>query len=165
MQTFLPDRDYAVSAAVLDNRRLGKQILECYQLMLANCPNQHGRVIKLFNRGCTNKTVVNLATHADYNPPYRNHPCALMWRGHDVSLLIYAIAMHREWRRRGFNSYRETLDKMKVLCDRAQRSVPLWHTREDVYASHRSNLLRKDLSHYSQFRRSEPSNLEYVWPV
>lgn len=33
MQTFLPYSDFALCAKVLDNKRLGKQIVECRQIM------------------------------------------------------------------------------------------------------------------------------------
>jgi geranylgeranyl diphosphate synthase type I len=39
-----------------------------------------------------------------------------------------------------------------------------WLGDKKFHASHRSNLLRKDSKYYSQFKWSEPNNLEYVWP-
>jgi hypothetical protein len=42
---------------------------------------------------------------------------------------------------------------------------PSWLGDDAVHASHRSNLLRKDLRHYSRFGWTEPDDLEYVWPV
>lgn len=39
MQTFLPYPDYAKCAAVLDSRRLGKQIIECGQIMRGQWAN------------------------------------------------------------------------------------------------------------------------------
>lgn len=39
MQTFLPYADFIESAKVLDNRRLGKQRVEAYQLLLGSWPN------------------------------------------------------------------------------------------------------------------------------
>lgn len=165
MQTFLPHPDFSESAKILDTKRLGKQILECYQIMLANCPNQHGRVIRLMDSGCDNKTVIKLATYPDYSPPYRNHPAALMWRRCDVALLVYAVAMYREWRRRGYRSYAETIAKMKILCDRSQTRPPSWHGFEPLHASHRSNLLRKDSEFYGQYGWTDSPEMPYYWPV
>jgi hypothetical protein len=54
MQTFLPDRDFAVCAATLDNRRLGKQRLEAYQI---------------------------LRTLRGLSPGWSHHPAVAMWRG------------------------------------------------------------------------------------
>ena len=34
-----------------------------------------------------------------------------------------------------------------------------------MHASHRSNLLRKEPAHYTQFGWTEPPDLPYVWPV
>lgn len=39
MQTFLPYPDYVLSATVLDNKRLGKQRVECLQLLKGSFPN------------------------------------------------------------------------------------------------------------------------------
>lgn len=42
---------------------------------------------------------------------------------------------------------------------------PHWFGSEEFHASHRSNLLRKDPDHYSQFEWTEGPDIEYVWPV
>jgi hypothetical protein len=44
-------------------------------------------------------------------------------------------------------------------------SPPKWLGNADFHASHRSNLLRKEPSHYSQFHWVESPDLPYVWPV
>jgi len=41
--------------------------------------------------------------------------------------------------------------------------LPVWIGDEELHASHRSNLLRKDPEHYGQFEWEEPDDLEYVW--
>jgi hypothetical protein len=40
---------------------------------------------------------------------------------------------------------------------------PHWLGDEELHASHRSNLLRKDKEYYSKFGWLEPDNLEYKW--
>lgn len=74
LQTFLPFPNFAVSAMLLDQKRLGKQRLECQQILSA-----------LRNGG-----------------GWRNHPAVKMWRGHEQALELYHDACIREWIRRGY---------------------------------------------------------------
>ncbi len=90
MQTFLPYADFRSSAAVLDNKRLGRQRVEAYQIL---------RVLAGLTRG------------------WVNHPAVLMWRGFETALAAYMNEMIDEWVARGFrnNMYRvevpESYDK------------------------------------------------------
>lgn len=84
MQTFLPYPDFAACAACLDDRRLGKQRVEAYQLL---------RVLRGETRG------------------WRNHPAARMWRGYEPALGAYMNAMIDEWIRRG---HRNTMQRVPV---------------------------------------------------
>ena len=43
--------------------------------------------------------------------------------------------------------------------------MPRWLGLDAFHASHRSNLLRKDRSHYSQFNWTEHDDLPYHWPT
>jgi hypothetical protein len=134
MQTFVPYPDFAESARVLDRQRLGKQRVETLQLLKALAGETKGWV---------------------------NHPAAQMWRGHENALVHYGIAVCDEWTARGYkDSCRE---KIAAYGCGAPVVMPSWWGREDVHASHRSNLLRKDAKHYGQFGWSEPDNMEYVW--
>ena len=63
------------SAKALDNKRLGKQRVEALQILRANLGLTKG---------------------------WRNHPAAVMWRGHEGYLYLYTNAMCMEWRQRGF---------------------------------------------------------------
>jgi hypothetical protein len=42
---------------------------------------------------------------------------------------------------------------------------PKWFGDDRFHASHRSNLLRKDLQHYSQFNWEESPDMDYFWPT
>lgn len=66
MQSFLPYPDFARSARVLDDRRLGKQRVEALQIYRALTREKYG---------------------------WRNHPAVLMWRSYDEALIAYGIAM------------------------------------------------------------------------
>lgn len=43
--------------------------------------------------------------------------------------------------------------------------MPPWMGDTDFHASHRSNLLKKNIEYYSRWGWQEPHDLEYVWPV
>ena len=77
MQTFLPLPNFAASAACLDNRRLGKQRVEAYQIL---------RALRGLSKG------------------WVNHPATVMWRGYESALEQYLRAMILEWVARGYNN-------------------------------------------------------------
>ena len=139
MQTFLPYPDYVASAKCLDYRRLGKQRVECLQLLKA-----------LTEGGA-----------------WSNHPAAKMWRKHEIALVYYALDIITEWRARGYKD--TCYEKVIALANAAWPTGilirPLWLGDEAFHAAHRSNLLRKDPTYYGQFGWTEPDDLPYIWPV
>lgn len=137
VQTFLPDSSFETSAKILDYRRLGKQRVETLQLLKALSGEKAG---------------------------WSNHPAAKMWKGHTNALVLYGVAMCNEWIGRG---YKDTcLEKIKLYWrEELSADYPEWMSNEDFFASHRSNLLRKNPDYYSSFGWSEPDTLEYVWPT
>lgn len=141
MQTFLPLPTYAESARVLDRQRLGKQRVECKQLLLA--------------------LGVSVGEHAP-KASWGSHPAARMWKGYEGGLLLYGIAICGEWTSRG---YRDSLSpQFWRAIEGRDISPPPWLGCPDFHASHRSNLLRKLPEYYGQFGWLEPSDLPYVWP-
>lgn len=138
MQTFLPYADFQISAKVLDYRRLGKQRVEAFHIYkcLTDTPTNAGKAYK----------------------GWRNHPAVLMWSGYENALLLYMNETITEWGRRGFNNV-----KMKIAEIDGDVVYPPWFGYEPLHSSHRSNLLRKDFSHYYKFGWDEPSDLPYVW--
>jgi len=146
MQTFLSYPSIIKSASVLDWRRLGKQRAETEQIHDALCIPGMG---------------------------WASHPAVRMWQGHADALCVYGILICEEWKRRG-NKDRILLRLKNRLSSpntyiRDWRSGdtfwPSWFGSEAFHASHRSNLLRKDLIGYSFVFPNEPDNLPYVWPV
>lgn len=99
MQTFLPYPDFEASVAVLDYRRLGKQRVECFQLLkvLGNTTD-----VDLDNT----EGLVQPELHkpAARRVGWINHPAAKMWRGYEGSLAEYHDVCIREWVRRGYNN-------------------------------------------------------------
>lgn len=152
MQTFLPYPDFRRSAWALDNRRLGKQRVECLQLL-------HGLLRQKTVQMVTGWMLI------PFNPKgWVNHPASKMWRGYEASLAEYAIECCDEWIRR---DYRDTCrPRIILLVPTADPAIkPSWFGCEAFHASHRSNLLRKDPKWYSQFEWREPPGLPYIWPV
>ena len=133
MQTFLPYADFQKSVEVLDYRRLGKQRVESFQ-------------------------VLNVLLNRTQTKGWRNHPVTLMWTGYESALKLYQNITIREWIRRGYknNMQYEEIEPGSVV-------MPSWFGNEQFHRSHKSNLLRKDFGHYSQYF-DEPVDLEYYWP-
>ena len=77
MQTFLPYPDFKKSAQSLDYRRLGKQRVECLQILKA----------------------LELGTGG-----WVNHPATKMWRGYEDALRKYMAECITEWISRGYNN-------------------------------------------------------------
>lgn len=163
MQTFVPlTSSYEEIARTLDNRRLNKQALEGWQILM---------------------TLLELDPQGNYRAPkgWVNHPAVKMWRGHEMALYQYIDAMVKEWLKRGYKSTIGDKAKATILIAVTRGLVspvgstpPKWMVDADLYrkiaSSHRTALLNKDYEWYSQFgwsedRGSKPDSYEYVWPV
>lgn len=136
MQTFLAYPDFAQSAAVMDRARLGKQRVECYQILRAITDPSYG---------------------------WQNHPAVKMWRGHTAYLALYGMYICEEWIRRG---YKDTCrDKIVPYLNSPDDTPPPWLGDERVHSSHRANLLRKMPEWYGQFGWVESPDMPYFWPT
>lgn len=138
MQTFLPYPDFGQSAKVLDRQRLGKQRVEALQILYALTKENYG---------------------------WQNHPAVKMWRGHELALVDYGIAICDEWILRG---YKDTCRlKIERVAENLRNSgSPYWLGDVNLHRSHRSNLLRKNPEHYWRlFEQNLPMGLDYVWPI
>jgi hypothetical protein len=148
VQTFLPYADFARTAEVLDRTRLGKQRVECIQIVRA----------------------LTIPTYG-----WRHHPAALMWRGHLEALGAYSFAIVDEWTRRGHAdtcaaTIGADLSEAGVSSVRPQselaadHALPSWLGDPDFHRSHQSALVRKDPEHYGPLFPDVPDDLPYVWP-
>lgn len=161
MQTFVPlaTKNYSEIAKVLDNKRLNKQALEGWQIML---------------------TLFELDPAGNHRTPkgWVNHPAVKMWRGHELQLFAYVIAMTNEWIDRGYKTTigekaMRTLATAVVVCSKEWTdSLPQWAEDslkfEAIASSHRKALLSKDYEWYSQFNWAEdkgvqPTDYDYIW--
>lgn len=77
MQTFLPYPDFKLTAKCLDWRRLGKQRVEAYQILL----------------------ILKGQTTA-----WKNHPAVKMWQGYEQALTLYKNTCIIEWISRGYKN-------------------------------------------------------------
>ena len=146
MQTFLPYPDFEGSARALDPRRLGKQRVECIQ-------------------------VIRGLTRPGYG--WRHHPAVTMWRGHEEALGRYALTCCEVWTERGFADTCATtivddlaaagVGSIRTQADLARaHALPDWLGDPAFHRSHQSSLRRKDPQHYWF---DVPDDLPYVWPV
>lgn len=145
MQTFLPYADFTASSAVLDDRRLGKQRVETFQILRA-------------------------LTWPEY--AWKNHPAVRMWRGFIPALVAYGLANCQEWVRRG-NA--DTVEASLLAFtdgrrpDAAELAVagrlPLWVGLPLLHLSHRSALVRKQPEFYRPVFGDVPDDLPYFWPA
>jgi hypothetical protein len=137
VQTFLPYPDLRASCQVLDDRRLGKQRVETFQILRA-------------------------LTWASY--AWKSHPAVRMWRGFVPGLVLYGVESCREWSRRGYGD--AVLPQLLAWTGGSvpvDPELPPWFGAEDLHRSHRSNLLRKDPAFYGELF-DEPDDLPYLWP-
>jgi hypothetical protein len=150
VQTFLPYPDFAATARVLDERRLGKQRVEALQVLRALTVPGYG---------------------------WRHHPAARMWRGYEEALTCYGLEICRRWSGIG---HRDTCAASLAADLRSATGVdpprdqaalaragalPPWLGDPDFHRSHQSALLRKDPSHYGRLFPGVPADLPYVWPT
>jgi hypothetical protein len=149
MQTFLPYADFAASAAVLDDKRLGKQRVEALQVLRA-------------------------LTYETYG--WKHHPAVRMWDGYADALAAYGIAICDEWTRRGradtcAGTIADDLAAAGLGPPRRQAALaaegrlPPWLGDERVHRSHRSALVRKDPDRYRDVFPDADPDEPYFWPV
>jgi hypothetical protein len=153
MQTFLPALSYTFTAQHLDNKRLNKQILECYQILKV------------------------LSTDG---VAWRNHPAVLMWEGSESHLYTYVNTMVKEAKQRGIKTINNE-ENIKILHKQFGKNwgtkIPIWSSNKDklnrVITTHRANLYRKDPIYYAEFASAVTSEHNkpccdgclYYWPT
>ena len=138
MQTFLPYPDFKTSLESLDDKRLGKQRVETYQLIAG----LEGRLTK---KG------------KPYTKGRVNHPISQMFRDNIPALKQYLNVSIDVWVARGKNNTmeKEVIDEEVVM--------PSWFGNEELHRSHRANLLRKNTNYYGAHGWIDNSELPYRW--
>lgn len=136
MNTFLPYSNFSKSAQCLDNKRLGKQRVEAWQIYLS-------------------------LTQKDYG--WKNHPCVKMWEGHEQALLYYGFFICYEWQLRGFKDTMKDKFLNELKTFKGYMYMPFWLGNKKFHDAMKSNLLRKDKAYYSKFGWKVRDNLSYIW--
>lgn len=155
MQTFLPYSNYSQCAKSLDNKRLNKQILECYQ-------------------------ILNILSGQSKSSAWSRHPAVLMWEGAENELYNYTMAMVEEANIRGIKTDKN-LFNINNLRDKCKsfwgNDKPIWNqdgmTLHKVNATHKVSLYNKDPEYYANFAEHENSiynipccdKCKYYWPT
>jgi hypothetical protein len=138
MQTFLPAITCRKSAKLLDRSRLGKQRVECKQI---------------------------LDTLLGFSTAWKNHPAVNMWRGYEKYLYKYMKVINKEWKRRGYNS-EKTDQNIKVLKNyikyRYNQKIkrPDWYSLKTVRMY--KSLLNKKKPDFYHFNVPE---VEFDWTI
>ena len=153
MQVFIPHGLTRDSMACLDSKRLGKQRVECLQILNALQGKSKG---------------------------WRHHPATLMFYGAEEALRIMGDWAIAEWIRRGYVNNMKPFGSNPVgIWEVVPKEYwPEWYhdinMTETVTESHKLNLLRKDYSYYYKqfcmypdqvYSKQDIENAQYVWPV
>lgn len=101
--------------------------------------------------------ILNILLERTNKKGYANHPIVHMWRGYENALKEYFNVNSELWLLRGF---RHTMG-YEIIDGNV--TYPTWLGDADFHASHRSNLLRKDINHYERFGWEESQDVPYVW--
>jgi hypothetical protein len=148
VQTFLPYPDFAASAAVLDDRRLGKQRVEAMQVLRA-------------------------VTRMTYG--WQRHPAVRMWSAHPEAVAAYGLAMCDEWvgRGRADTCADAIVDDLAEAGQAPARSqgelarlhlLPAWLGDQRLHRSHQAALVRKDPDRYRRLFPNVDPTTPYFWP-
>lgn len=144
MQTFVPYTNHSDTAAVLDDKRLFKQLVESKQLIVA----------------------------ITEGGGWSNHPAALMWTGYIPALIEYTCVLAAEWETRGWFNRGKPYEQSFTtwVADRPEIHEPIelpWWWGGPIHYTHKLKLTWKLPIHYeSRFQMVAP-NVEphYYWPV
>jgi len=155
---------------VLDRARLGKQRVECSQILRA----LEGRSVMSEPEG-------------ERRSGWVSHPATKMWAGYEPALQLYMSCVVMEWERRGYtNNMTHPYHVFRIdgpeleqvhhalvrdgatypsLPDPADVTMPPWLGDPEFHASHRSRLLEKDPTWYGGLGWTEEPGREYTWPL
>jgi hypothetical protein len=142
VQVFLPERDFYEAAAVLDQKRLVKQLLEGRQIM-------------------------NILVGQNTTKGWVNHPAVRMFRGHHSALYVYLAAIRYEMHIRGYKWEKNWFEIERMMKNNMQPfSLPKWmhdeYTVNSVVTTHRGRLYEKAPELYPQYRLEYEEYKDYV---
>lgn len=124
MQTFLPFESFPKSASHLDNSRLNKQLVECWQIFNAIRKNwRHEKAARV------------------------NHPAVLQWVQSPGCYLLYCKAIAAEYEKRRqvtHASFAKIMEEQEAFVKECpfvcKVDYPEWLGNEELHANHRGRL-------------------------
>lgn len=122
MQTFMPSRIFTRSIAVLDDRRLNKQIIEAYQIWSGRVPNANHPACLMWD----------------------GYSDALLLY---IKLLLTEYAVRKNKWHSIYDNIKGPINSI-LLSEGYNIVLPKWTNNELFHISHRVNLLRKDYKYY-----------------
>ena len=160
VNTFITSPSLEKCAKNLDNLRLGKQRVECIQLIS-------------FIENTNNKG-------------FKNHPVLIMWKEHVTALKVYCNFMIREFIARGFentipiyeldetkivfydNIFNEETGLTEIIKPQIEKDsivFPIWFNWNPLILTHQASLLKKNNNYYSKIFEHNPKffKLGYLW--
>ncbi len=136
VNTFIPFKSISKTMKVLDRQRLGKQRLECKQII---------------------EVIENKRTG------YKNHPIVCMWKDNVDGLKYYYNKCIDEWVNRG---YKNNMEKYEIEYKNKKDIMPWWIYNKQVRMSHQASLLRKNYEYYKdKFPKFDENYMlcGYIW--
>lgn len=178
VNTFLVCSNFESSAKELDNRRLGKQRVEAFQLLkilktleemcvfegleLSDIPSPDADPDKTKRKHFVQQMRIAFMKRNPERkrpPGWWSHPALLMWIGHRRALEHYLAVHIREWIKRGYKN------TMVIPDDHCLKTVkfPQWVENTLFHKSHRQSLYKKEQDSYPQFAL-DGTFCDYIWP-
>lgn len=182
MMTFLISDNYGLSASVLDWHRLGNQRGEAKRILSVNLAKKYpndwlicSKCNKLFHDDSEHwdhkefefHSLLSLQKSKNYKVHYENHPMVLFWRGYEMSLCRYGIAICNEWMKRGYqdNTRHFFLKMLNEYRKENDMIDPPWINSRELHIAHKASLLRKNHKWYSQFGWKVDISTPSYYPV
>lgn len=155
MQTFLTSDYHYETACCLDNKRLNKQIIECYQ------------IIRIIMR--------KIGILDDGKKGWLNHPVLKFWQAENGKWCIFQL---EQYIRTMIRRYEEIFKKQHSISSKLDEMMEYikenpnenilecwanikWSSK--VYDTMASNLIRKNENHYKKFFPNHKPIEGYVW--
>lgn len=138
MNTYLPYADFDKTAETLDDKRLNKQRSDVMTILKA------------------------LSEPAPEDGD--EHSSVKMWRGNEMALIRYGMAICLEWKIRG--NADQTLPKIMEHRSQFEEHTddPEWLGDEAFHESHQSHLLRLQPTYYRQHFDRTADDIALIWP-
>ncbi len=149
MITYITHIKFGDTARALDDRRLGHQRLEAWQVFDGLTMGREDR----------------------------SEPVFRMWQGHEFALAVYGMILCNEWLHvrgcadKGFWKFCNAVRDMRNDDPGFTYEPPPWFGDRDVMRSHRSTLMRKQAEglvtgrDYIKMFRGTPRSMPYIWPI